>query len=81
MTYAVSMDHHVTAVGHRLHSLKFIAALQHAAGGAPAQTHPLLIKVDTKAGHGAGKPTSKQIDEAAHVYAFIGTQTGARWRD
>lgn len=64
-----------------LHSLKFIAALQHAAGGAPVQTHPLLIKVDTKAGHGAGKPTSKQIDEAAHVYAFIGTQTGASWRD
>ena len=39
-----------------------------------------LIKVDSKAGHGAGKPTSKIIDEVAHIYAFLADATGASWR-
>ena len=49
------------------HSFKFAAALQAAQGCA----RPALIRVETKAGHGAGKPTSKQIDEAADRLAFI----------
>ncbi|MBI4606297.1 MAG: S9 family peptidase [Planctomycetes bacterium] len=49
------------------HSFKFAAALQAAQGG-PA---PVLIRIDTRAGHGAGKPTSKQIDEAADQLAFL----------
>jgi prolyl oligopeptidase len=49
------------------HSFKFAAALQAAQAG-PA---PVLIRIETKAGHGAGKPTSKQIDEAADRYAFL----------
>ena len=49
------------------HSFKFAAALQAAQGG-PA---PTLIRIETKAGHGAGKPTSKRIDEAADIYAFV----------
>jgi prolyl oligopeptidase len=49
------------------HSFKFAAALQAAQGG-PA---PVLIRIETKAGHGAGKPTSKVIDEAADRYAFL----------
>jgi len=48
------------------HSLKFAAALQAAQGG-PA---PILLRVETSAGHGAGKPTSKVIDERADVLAF-----------
>jgi prolyl oligopeptidase len=48
------------------HSFKFAAALQAAQGG-PA---PVLIRIETKAGHGAGKPTSKQIEERADVLAF-----------
>lgn len=32
---------------------------------------PALIRIDVRAGHGAGKPTGKHIDEAADVYAFI----------
>jgi len=49
------------------HSFKFAAALQHAQrGGAPA-----LIRVDTKAGHGLGKPTAKVIDEYTDELAFI----------
>jgi prolyl oligopeptidase len=49
------------------HSFKFAAAIQAAQGG-PA---PVLIRVETKAGHGAGKPTSKIIEERADIYAFL----------
>ncbi len=48
------------------HSFKFAAALQHAQGG-PA---PILIRIETKAGHGGGKPTGKQIEEATDELAF-----------
>merc|ERR1711865_1076858 len=63
-----------------LHSLKVIAELQHTAGSSKGQKNPLLIKVDTKAGHGAGKPTSKIIEEISHIYAFVADATGATWR-
>lgn len=49
------------------HSFKFAARLQEAHAG----TAPVLIRIDTKAGHGAGKPTSKQIDEATDVWSFV----------
>jgi prolyl oligopeptidase len=32
---------------------------------------PILIRIDTRAGHGQGKPTTKLIDETADMYAFI----------
>jgi prolyl oligopeptidase len=49
------------------HSFKFAAALQAAQAG-PA---PTLIRIDTKAGHGLGKPTSKLIEEAADLWTFL----------
>jgi prolyl oligopeptidase len=49
------------------HSFKFAAALQEAQAG----TAPILIRIETKAGHGAGKPTSKIIEEAADRWAFL----------
>ena len=49
------------------HSFKFAAALQHAQGGEA----PILLQVETKAGHGAGKPTDKLIDEVVDRYAFL----------
>ena len=49
------------------HAKKFVATLQAADSG----THPILLRVETKAGHGGGKPTSKVIEEAADVYAFL----------
>jgi len=49
------------------HSLKYAAALQEAQEG-PA---PILIRVETRAGHGAGKPTSKLIDEWADRFTFL----------
>jgi len=64
-----------------LHSFKVVAALQAAWGTSPQQTRPLLLRVESKAGHGAGKPTSKVLDEYAEVWAFIARETGATWRD
>ncbi|HEX4561332.1 MAG TPA: prolyl oligopeptidase family serine peptidase [Gemmatimonadales bacterium] len=49
------------------HSFKFAAALQAAQAG-PA---PVLIRIETKAGHGAGKPVAKMIDEQADRWAFL----------
>jgi prolyl oligopeptidase len=51
------------------HSLKYAATLQQAQEG-PA---PILIRVDTRAGHGGGKPTSKLIDEWTDCFAFLQT--------
>ena len=48
------------------HSYKFTAALQAAQGG----DAPILIRIDTKAGHGVGKPTAKLIDEWVDLWAF-----------
>lgn len=49
------------------HSFKFAAALQEANSG----KHPTLIRIDVKAGHGAGKPISKVIDAQADVWSFV----------
>ncbi|HEY3175269.1 MAG TPA: prolyl oligopeptidase family serine peptidase [Candidatus Polarisedimenticolia bacterium] len=49
------------------HSFKFAAAIQAAQAG-PA---PVLIRIETKAGHGAGKPTTKQIEETADRWSFL----------
>lgn len=49
------------------HSFKFAAALQECQAG----DAPCLIRIDTKAGHGGGKPVSKQIEEYADIYSFI----------
>ncbi|MEI3797575.1 MULTISPECIES: prolyl oligopeptidase family serine peptidase [unclassified Chitinophaga] len=48
------------------HSFKFAATLQADNAG----PNPTLIRIETQAGHGAGKPTSKMIDEAADIWAF-----------
>jgi prolyl oligopeptidase len=55
------------------HSFKFAAALQHAQAG----DAPVLIRVDTRAGHGAGIPTSKRMDEIADQWAFLLHELGA----
>jgi prolyl oligopeptidase len=49
------------------HSFKYAATLQAAQTGEA----PVLIRIETKAGHGAGKPTSKQIEEVADIYGFL----------
>jgi prolyl oligopeptidase len=57
------------------HSFKFAAALQ-AAQGCPK---PALIRIETRAGHGAGKPTAKLIEEAADRWAFLVRELGMSW--
>ena len=50
------------------HSFKFAAALQEAHQG----ENPVLIRIETKAGHGAGRPTTKIIEEISDQWAFLG---------
>jgi prolyl oligopeptidase len=58
------------------HRFKFAAALQ----ATQACDNPVLIRIETRAGHGAGKPTAKLIEEAADKWAFLvkvlGIKTG-----
>ena len=56
------------------HSFKYAAALQAADVGA----RPQLIRIETRAGHGSGKPTDKQIEEGADVLGFLAEWTGLR---
>jgi prolyl oligopeptidase len=56
------------------HSFKFAARLQACQAG-PA---PTLIRIETKAGHGAGKPTTKIIEEAADKWAFVVRELGMK---
>ena len=64
-TFITTSDHDDRVVPG--HSFKYTATLQASQAG-PA---PILIRIETRAGHGAGKPTSKQIDEAADRFAFL----------
>jgi prolyl oligopeptidase len=56
------------------HSFKFAATMQADQAG----TAPVLIRIETKAGHGAGKPISKQIEEVADAWAFLARNLGMR---
>ncbi len=73
-TLVMTADHDDRVVP--AHSFKFAAEMQHAQAGEA----PILIRIDSKAGHGAGKPTSKRIDEAADMYAFIFQNTGTQYK-
>ena len=57
------------------HSFKFAATLQEKYKG----ENPILIRIETKAGHGAGKPTTKMIEEAADVWSFVFQNLGMNW--
>ena len=54
------------------HSFKYTAALQ----AAPTGNKPHLIRIETRAGHGSGKPTDKVIEEYTDLWAFAGRWTG-----
>lgn len=58
------------------HSFKYAATLQEA----NASDRPILIRIETNAGHGAGKPTSKQIEEATDIYGFLFKELGMKVR-
>jgi prolyl oligopeptidase len=57
-----------------MHAVKMAALLQaHAANG---RERPILLRVDSKAGHGVGKPIAKQVDDALDVWSFLFWQLG-----
>src|SRR5436190_22037574 len=58
------------------HSFKFASALQ----AAQACKNPVLIRVETKAGHGAGKPTSMLIDEQTDKWSFLFWNMGVAYK-
>ena len=64
-TLALTADHDDRVVPG--HTFKFMATLQ--AKSLPER--PALVRIETKAGHGAGKPTTKQINEVTDIYSFI----------
>lgn len=70
-TMVVTSDHDDRVVP--AHSFKYAAALQ--AAQSP-DGPPTLIRIEVRAGHGAGKPTSKVIEETADIYAFIRRSLG-----
>ena len=57
------------------HSFKFAATLQECHKGA----NPVLIRIDTKAGHGGGKPLAKVLEEQADIYSFILYNMGVKY--
>ena len=58
------------------HSFKFAATLQECNAG----PNPTLIRIDTKAGHGGGKPLAKVLEEQADIYGFIMQNVGMKWK-
>jgi prolyl oligopeptidase len=64
-TLAFTADHDDRVVP--AHTFKFMATLQEKNKGG----QPVLVRIDTKAGHGAGKPTAKSIEEATDLWSFI----------
>ena len=67
-----------------LHSLKYGATVQHAVAFDPAperspQRNPVLLRVETRAGHGAGQPTATQIEQLSDIYGFLADVMDARF--
>ncbi|KAF9201450.1 hypothetical protein BGZ49_008304 [Haplosporangium sp. Z 27] len=62
-----------------LHSYKYIAELQHSAGSLTDK--PLVLRLETDAGHGAGKSLTRHMIETTDMYSFIGYAIGARWTE
>eukprot|EP00941_MAST-03F_sp_MAST-3F-sp1_P006313 g6313.t1 len=75
-TMVLTADHDDRVVP--LHSYKFISGLQRAVKNAKA---PALIRIECKAGHGAGMPTEKVIKQYADVWSFCAANTGATLKD
>ncbi|KAH0586963.1 hypothetical protein H2248_005791 [Termitomyces sp. 'cryptogamus'] len=75
-TLLLTADHDDRVVP--MHSFKLAATLQYTL---PHNPHPLLLRVDKKSGHGAGKSTEKRIKEAADKWGFVAQSLGLVWKD
>lgn len=61
-----------------MHAKKMAALMQAEAANGQSRERPILLRIETKAGHGAGKPIAKQIEEGVDVYSFLFWQLGVR---
>jgi prolyl oligopeptidase len=61
-----------------MHAKKIAALMQAEAVNRQSRERPILLRIEPKAGHGAGKPLTKQIEELTDVYWFLFWQLGMR---
>jgi len=61
-----------------MHAKKMAALMQAEAANGQSRERPILLRIETKAGHGAGKPITKQIEEGVDIYSFLFWQLGAK---
>jgi prolyl oligopeptidase len=61
-----------------MHAKKMAALMQAEAGNGGNRERPILLRIESKAGHGAGKPVSKQIEEFTDIYSFLFWQLGVK---
>ena len=61
-----------------MHAKKMAALMQGEAKNGASKTRPILLRIESKAGHGAGKPVTKQIEEFTDVYSFLFSQLGVK---
>jgi prolyl oligopeptidase PreP (S9A serine peptidase family) len=61
-----------------MHAKKMAALMQAEARNGSSKTRPILLRIESKAGHGAGKPVTKQIEEFTDVYSFLFWQLGVK---
>jgi prolyl oligopeptidase len=61
-----------------MHAKKMAALMQASAKNGGSRTRPILLRIESKAGHGAGKPVAKQIEEFTDLYEFLFWQLGVK---
>jgi prolyl oligopeptidase len=61
-----------------MHAKKMAAEMQAEAKNGSSKTRPILLRIEEKAGHGAGKPVAKQIEEFTDIYSFLFWQLGVK---
>jgi len=61
-----------------MHAKKMAALMQAEAANGQSRERPILLRIETKAGHGAGKPITKQIEELTDIYSFLFWQVGIK---
>ena len=59
-----------------MHPKKMAALMQAEAANGQSRERPILLRIEPKAGHGVGKPVTKQIEELTDVYSFLFWQLG-----
>lgn len=61
-----------------MHAKKMTALMQAEAANGGSKERPILLRIDTKAGHGAGKPIAKQVDDWTDIFSFLFWQIGMK---